>query len=135
MNSSKIPVTGQIPVRSTRPVTGQLPVTGTVTRNFGTLKCRSKKCGFPHIPQLIVRSLPRSATVTVPYLPAFLRRESVGKWGDNGCFFTKPGCRNQKRGESGAVEGPDRSVSQSPPDSDGARLPKTHLYISADPDY
>jgi hypothetical protein len=58
-------------------------------------------------PPLTARSLLRSAAVTWPYLPVFLRRESVGKGGVNGCFFAKPGCRAGGWGQSEPVQDPD----------------------------
>lgn len=71
-----------------------------------------EKKGFPHFPALIARSPVRSAALTCPYLPVFLRRKNSAKQGINGCFFPKPGCRVRKSGESGPYAQPD---SPSPP--------------------
>lgn len=80
-SSSKIPVTGILPVRSTRPVTGQIPVTGKVNRNFGTPKPLLEKQGFPLIPPSTASPAPGFASVLVLFTSRFLRREMGEKWG------------------------------------------------------
>ena len=86
---------------------------------------------LPPVPPA-ARSHPRSAAVTLPYLPVFLpcptghktwrrrrfpgnlRHETEGNRGINGCVFAKPGCRDRKMRGSGAVTWPDSGVSYDP---------------------